>query len=159
MKKPASIIIIVTTVALLLGWNIGSFFAERSMAKKIAAIPGSPIVVDAKYDRAKHSINYSILNPGGTEVTIIEESFVFTPGKKSKEKAYVVSKVPTEVTLVPGEVTTTELKLKENTEELKIGDVVLVTFTYMHPLSSDIYTVVHSFKFGENKRKNSSKKE
>jgi len=90
MKRPALIVLLSTALALVLGWSIGGFFTGRNLAKIVASIPASPIVVDAKYDRESHSIAYSILNPGGTPITIVEESFVFTPGKESKEKGYVV---------------------------------------------------------------------
>ncbi|SMP08080.1 hypothetical protein SAMN06265339_0552 [Desulfurobacterium pacificum] len=148
MKRPSLIVFFAIIVSLLLGWTIGEFFTGRTVAKVIASIPGSPIVVDAKYNKDKHSITYSILNPGGMPLTIVEESFVFTPGKNSKEKAYVVSHIPVHVTLPPGVVTSVELKLKPGTEKLELGDAVLATFTYMQPLSSDLYTVVHPFTMG-----------
>ena len=148
MRKPAGILILIAIIALVLGWGIGSFFTQRTVAKVVASIPASPIVVDAKYNREKHSITYSILNPGGLPLTIVDESFVFTPGKNSKEKAYIVSHAPIHAVLPPGVVTRVELKLKAGTEKLQIGDAVLATFTYVHPLSPDLYTVAHPFKLG-----------
>jgi len=157
MKRPASILILISIVALILGWGIGSFFTERSVAKLVASIPASPIVVDAHYNREKHMITYSILNPGGTPLTIVDESFVFTPGKNSQQKAYIVSHVPIHQVLPPGVITQVKLKLKAGTEKLQIGDAVLATFTYVHPLSPDIYTVTTPFKLGMN-GKNVAKK-
>ncbi len=148
MKRPAGILILISIIALILGWGIGSFFTQRTVAKVVASIPASPIVVDAHYNREKHSITYSILNPGGVPLTIVDESFVFTPGKNSKEKAYIVSHVPIHAVLPPGVVTRVELKLKAGTEKLQLGDAVLATFTYVHPLSPDLYTVAHPFKLG-----------
>ena len=148
MKRPAAIFILTTVIAIVLGWGIGSFFTQTTVSKVIASIPASPIVLDAKYNKEKHSITYSILNPGGTPLTIVDESFVFTPGKNSKEKAYIVSHVPIHAVLPPGVVTKVELKLKTGTEKLQIGDAVLATFTYIHPLSTDLYTVAHPFKMG-----------
>ena len=148
MKKPGLVVLSVTIVAILLGWSIGAFFTERTVAKMVASIPASPIIVAAEYNKDKHAITYSILNPGGTELTVVQESFVFTPGKNSKEKGYIVSNLPVHVTLPPGVITAVELKLKEGTKKLQIGDAVLATFTYLHPLSSDLYTVVHPFKLG-----------
>jgi hypothetical protein len=148
MRKPAFVLIVVGIAMLVLGWTIGTFFTQRTVAKAIATIPGSPIVVDSKYDREKHSIFYSILNPGGMPLTIVEESFVFTPGKESKEKGYVVSHLPVHVVLPPGTITSVELKLKVGTEKLQIGDAVLATFSYVHPLSKDIYSVIHPFTLG-----------
>jgi len=158
MRKPASVFILVSIAMLLLGWGIGEFFAMRSVAKVVSAIPASPIVVDAKYNKDKHSITYSILNPGGTPLTIVDESFVFTPGSKSSQEGYIVSHVPVHVVLPPGVVTKVELKLKAGTEKLKIGDAVLATFTYVHPLSSDLYTVAHPFKMGVGGKQKSSNK-
>jgi len=145
MRKPGTLITLVTIIALTLGWVIGGFFTSTSVAKAIASIPASPIVVDAKYKKDQHTIEYSMLNPGGMPLTIVQESFVFTPGKETKEKSYIVSNVPVNVKLLPGVITKVELKLKPGTEKLQLGDVVLATFTYHHPLSEDLYTVVHSF--------------
>ncbi|WP_457679802.1 hypothetical protein [Thermovibrio sp.] len=148
MKKPAALLILIGTIALLLGWAVGTFFTSRTVAKAIATIPGSPIVLNANYNKEKHAIFYSILNPGGTPLTVVEESFVFTPGSNSKEKGYVMSHIPVHVVLPPGVITKVELKLKPGTEKLKLGDAVLATFTYTHPLSTDLYTVIHPFKMG-----------
>ncbi len=149
MKKPSSILIGITVIALVLGWAIGGFFTSASVSKVISSIPGSPIVVDAKYNKNNHTIEYSVLNPGGMELTIVQESFVFKPGKESREKSYIVSDIPVNVKLLPGVVTKVELKLKSGTEALHFGDVVLATFTYTHPLSTDLYTVVHPFTMGQ----------
>lgn len=148
MKRASVVLVVSVFVALLLGWTIGSFFTGRSVGKVIASIPASPIVVNAAYNKEHHSIIYSVMNPGGTPITIVDESFVFTPGKETKEKGYIVSHVPVHINLPPGTITAVELKLKEGTEKLKVGDAVLATFTYVHPLSPDIYTVAHPFKFG-----------
>ncbi len=148
MKRASVVLVVSIFVALVLGWTIGSFFTGRNVEKVIASIPGSPIVVNAVYNKEHHSIVYSILNPGGTPLTIVNESFVFTPGKETKEKGYIVSHVPVHVNLPPGTITAVELKLKEGTEKLKLGDAVLATFTYVHPLSPDLYTVAHPFKMG-----------
>ncbi len=151
MKRPASILIVMTILALVLGWVIGGFFTSTSVSKVLASIPASPIVVDAKYNESNHTIEYSMLNPGGTSLTIIQESFVFQPGKETKEKSYIVSNIPVNVKLLPGVITKVELKLKAGTEALHFGDVVLATFTYTHPLSGDLYTVVHPFTMGQAK--------
>ncbi|WP_297447067.1 hypothetical protein [Desulfurobacterium sp.] len=148
MKKPAWIVVLLTAIGLLLGWSIGAFFTNVTVAKVVASIPASPIVTGVSYNRDKHQLTYSMLNPGGMPLTIIQESFVFTPGSKSKEKGYVVSNIPVKVTLPPGVVTKVILKLKPGTEKLEIGDGVLATFTYVTPLSNDLYTVIHPFKMG-----------
>ncbi|NPA15173.1 MAG: hypothetical protein GXO44_01335 [Deferribacteres bacterium] len=154
---PAVILLLVAALALVLGGAIGGFFTERTVAKVVASIPASPIVLDAQYNREKHSITYTIMNPGGLPLTIVEESFVFTPGKETKEKAYIVSHIPVHSVLAPGVATQVELKLKAGTEKLKLGDAVLATFTYVHPLSSDFYSVVHPFKMGVKEGKTAHK--
>lgn len=148
MRSPAGILVLSVFLALFLGWGIGSFFTQTSISKAIATIPASPIILEAKYRKAEHAIVYSILNPGGMPETIVQEAFVFKPGKETKEKAYVVSNIPVHITLPPGETTEVVMKLKSGTEKLHLGDVVLATFTYVHPLSTDLYTVVHSFEMG-----------
>ena len=160
MKRPSIVLIVVTIVAIFLGWTIGSFFTGTTVAKAISSIPASPIIVDAKYDKDSHSIDYSILNPGGTEITIIQQSFIFKPGKESKEKGYIVSNVPENLKLPPGVITKLQLRLKKGTEKLKLGDIVLSTFSYIHPLSPDVYTIAHSFEMGKvkTKKKEVSKK-
>ena len=150
MKRPSLVVVVGVFVALVLGWTIGEFFTGRTVAKVVASIPASPIVVDAKYDKTKHAVIYSITNPGGVPITIVDESFVFTPGSKSKEKAYVVSHIPVKIEIPPRVTSSVELKLKSGTENLKVGDAVLATFTYVYPLSKDIYTVVHLFTMGVN---------
>ncbi len=157
MKNPAGVLVISILLAILLGWVIGSFFTETSISKAIANIPASPIVVEAKYNKDEHSIVYSIFNPGGMPETIVQEAFVFKPGKETKEKAYVVSNIPVHITLPPGETTEVIMKLKTGTEKLHLGDVVLATFTYVHPLSPDLYTVVHPFEMGSKQPQKASK--
>ncbi len=158
MKRPSIVLIVVTIVAIFLGWTIGSFFTGTTVTKAISSIPASPVIVKAEYDKDSHSINYSVLNPGGTEITIIQQSFIFKPGKESKEKGYIVSNVPVNLKLPPGVITKLQLKLKKGTEKLKLGDILLSTFSYVHPLSSDIYTVAHSFEMGKEKAKANMKK-
>ncbi|WP_457568348.1 hypothetical protein [Desulfurobacterium sp.] len=151
MRKPAGILVLLTAIGLFLGWSIGTFFTGVTAAKVVASIPASPIVTEVSYNRSKHELTYSMLNPGGMPLSIVRESFVFTPGGKSKEKGYVVSDIPVKVTLPPGVVTKVVLKLKPGTEKLEVGDAVLATFTYVTPLSTDLYTVVHPFKMGVQK--------
>ncbi len=158
MKKPTSIIIIVALVSIFLGWTIGNFFTTTTLSKAIAQIPASPIILSAEYNKKEHSITYSILNSGGTEVKIVQQSFIFKPGKESNEKGYIVSNIPVNIKLNPGVITKLEMKLKKGTEKLHIGDIVLSTFSYVHPLSTDIYTIAHSFELGTSNKENSNSK-
>ena len=141
--------LVIALVGIVVGAGSGSYLTYNNVMRKVGSIPASPVVLQAKYDKKKHQIDYSILNPGTLPLTIVEKSFVFRPGKETKEKAYVVADIPANIALPPGAVTMVSLKLKEETEKLKIGDVVVVTFTYTHPLSKDLYTVVHPFTYSE----------
>ncbi len=149
--------LVIALVGILVGAGSGSYLTYNNVMRKVGSIPASPVVIHAKYDKQRHQIDYSILNPGTLPLTIVEKSFVFSPGKETKEKAYVVADIPANISLPPGAVTIVSLKLKEETEKLKIGDAVVVTFTYTHPLSKDLYTVVHPFTYSKNLKK--SKKE
>ncbi|SNR80318.1 hypothetical protein [Desulfurobacterium atlanticum] len=149
MRKPATLLALLTTIGLILGWSIGTFFTGVSVAKVVASIPASPIVTNVTYNKEKHELTYEMLNPGGMPLTIVEESFIFTPGKNSKEKGYVLSNIPVKVVLAPGAVTKVVLKLKPGTEKLEIGDAVLATFTYVTPVTRDLYTIIHPFTMGE----------
>ncbi|GAB6066467.1 hypothetical protein JCM9492_15620 [Aquifex pyrophilus] len=151
-----------TTIALaglLVGGGVGSYFTSNKLLKQFQNIPGSPIILNAVYDREKHLITYTVSNPGTTPLTIFEKAFVFKPGKESKEEGYVLSNIPANITIPPLSVLAVQLKLKEGTEKLKGGDLVIATFTYKHPLSEDLYNVVHSFEYGGNKENKEEKKE
>ncbi|NPA32471.1 MAG: hypothetical protein GXO04_02465 [Aquificae bacterium] len=159
---------IATTIALaglFVGGGVGSYFTSTKLLKQFQNIPGSPIILNAVYDRERHLIAYSISNPGTVPLTIIEKAFVFTPGKESEEKGYILSGIPANITIPPLSVAVVELKLKEGTQKLRFGDLVVATFTYKHPLSEDIYTLVHPFKYEaktiqkEEKPKEQEKKE
>ncbi len=140
-------VLAIALAGLLVGGGAGSYLTYNRVMDTVGKIPASPIVIDAEYKRDEHRMDYSILNPGTVPLTIVEKSIVFTPGKESGEDRYVLADIPTQVTLSPGTVTVVSFELKPETEKLKIGDVVVVTFAYRHPLSKDIYTVVHPFTY------------
>ncbi len=134
-------------LALVLGWGIGGYIAYNKTIDAVGKIPASPIIVKSVYDREKHAVVFSFLNPGTLPLTVIGEDFIFKPGKESKEKNYEIKNIPANIPLVPLGITTVALKLKEGTQELKTGDIVMATIHYIHPLSSDIYTVSHKFEY------------
>lgn len=140
---------ITVTIALggfVVGGGSGSYITyDHIMRDVVGGIPASPLVTKAEYDRRKHRIKYSVLNPGTLPLTIVEKGFVFKPGKETEEKAYKVTGLPADVILPPRSTTLVYLKLREGTEALKAGDTVVVTFTYKHLLSEDLYTVTHIF--------------
>ncbi len=137
--------IAIVLMGLIVGAGAGSYLTYNNVMRKVGSIPASPIVLQAKYDREKHRLDYSILNPGTVPLKIVEKAFVFTPGKESKEKGYVVADIPANIVLPPGSVAVVSVDLKKGTQELQVGDVVVTTFTYTHELSKDLYTVVHPF--------------
>ncbi len=147
MRKPLLTAIFVSLLGVIVGWGVGSFLTYRKTIRAISSVPASPIIIGAKYDKAKNELLYSVYNPGTLPIKVFQESVVFTPGSKSKEAAYVISNIPVSVTLAPMAVTQVELKLKSGAESLKIGDVVAGTLYYTHPLSKDIYSVAHPFTY------------
>ncbi len=145
-----------TTIALaglIVGGGVGSYFTSNKLLKQFQNIPGSPIILNAVYNKEKHLITYTVSNPGTLPITIIEKAFVFKPGKETKEKGYILSNIPANITIPPLSVLAVQLKLKEGTEKLKVGDLVIATFTYKHPLSKDFYNVVHTFEYKGGKEK------
>ncbi len=164
MKRISMVLVMVALLSLFLGWETGNFFTGRSFQRLISTIPASPIVTEVKYEKQKHTLIYSLFNPGGVPISVIEENFVFKPGKNTTQQSYVVSNIPLHVIIPPSGKASVNLKLKAGTPKLALGDVVLATFTYTHPLSKDLYTVGHIFtmnKTGQEKTqiKNQKKKE
>ncbi|NPB06039.1 MAG: hypothetical protein GXO03_00375 [Aquificae bacterium] len=144
---------LIALAGLMVGGGTASYLTYNKLIRQFQNIPGSPIILTAVYDKEKHILLYTITNPGTTPLTIVEKALVFTPGKESKEQAYILSNIPANVVLPPLSTVVVELKLKAETEELKPGDVVVATFTYQHPLSDDLYTVVHTFEHGPKEQK------
>ncbi len=145
------LILLIAIGGLLIGGGAGSYLTYTNIMRSIASIPASPIILEAKYERENHRMVYSIHNPGTVPLEIIEKAIVFTPGEQTKEKGYVLANIPADIDLPPGTVTVVNVNLKPETEELQVGDVVVVTFTYRHPLSKDLYTVAHPFELKEKK--------
>ncbi len=138
---------VTSLLALILGWGIGGYITYNKTLDAVGKIPGSPIIIKSAYDKSSHSVIFSILNPGTLPLTVISESFVFKPGKETSEKRYEMKNIPAQVPLIPLGITTVSLKLKEGSQELKAGDIVMATIHYVHPLSDDVYTVSHKFEY------------
>ncbi len=141
--------IVSSLLALLIGWGIGSYITFNNTIEQVGKIPGSPIVVKVVYDKSAHAVVLSVLNPGTLPLTVTNESFVFKPGKETKQKQYSVENIPVKIPLLPLGITTVTIKLKKGTEALKNGDIVLTTLHYVHPLSKDVYTVSHKFEYSK----------
>ncbi len=142
-----SLFFVTSLIALVLGWGIGGYITYNKTIEAVGKIPASPIIVKSVYNREKHSVVFSILNLGTLPLTVVSESFIFKPGKESSQKRYELKNIPTNIPLVPLGITTVALKLKEGTQELKSGDIVMATLHYVHPLSNDVYTVSHKFEY------------
>ncbi len=138
-------------LALVLGWGIGSYITYNNTIETIGKIPASPIVIGAKYDKATHSVIFSVFNPGTLPLYVNSQSFVFKPGKETTQKEYAVENIPVNIPLIPMGITSVALNLKKGTPDLKNGDIVLTTLYYTHPLSKDIYSVSHKFEYGKKK--------
>jgi hypothetical protein len=134
-------------IALILGWGIGSYITYNNTIEKIGKIPGSPIIVSAKYDKENHAVIFSVLNPGTLPLKVVSQSFVFKPGKETSQTEYAIENIPVSIPLIPMGITSVALKLKSGTPELKKGDIVMTTLHYTHPLSKDLYSVTHKFEY------------
>jgi len=142
-----------SAIAILLGWGTGSYITYNKTMEAVGKIPASPIVVNVSYNKSTHSVIYSMFNPGTLPLTITAQSFIFKPGKETSEKKYSVQNIPVNIPLIPLGITTVSLKLKKGTKELMQGDIVQTTFHYKHPLSTDVYTVTHTFEYEKKENK------
>ncbi len=147
MKKPVGLILIIALAGLLVGGGAGNYLGFYRAMGLIGKLPASPIVLNAVYNEKHNSIVYSIYNPGTVPLEMVEGSFVFTPGKKSTQGEYILSHIPLGVTLKPSSVTLVEMRLKEGSQKLQLGDVVVGTLSYTHPFSPDVYAVIHPFTY------------
>jgi len=139
---------VTSIIAIMLGWGIGGYITYNNTIEAVGKIPASPIIIGAVYDKSAHSVILSVMNPGTLPLTVKEESFTFKPGKQSSQKAYAVENIPVNIPLIPMGITTVAIKLKKETQELKVGDIVNTTLKYVHPLSKDEYFVKHGYEHG-----------
>ena len=139
---------VTSLIALVLGWGVGSYITYNNTVEAMGKIPASPLIVKSVYDKGEHSVVFSFYNPGTLPLTITSESFIFKPGKETKQKGYEMANIPAHIVLPPMTITLVSLKLKKGTEKLKLGDVVMATLHYVHPLSTDVYTISHRFELG-----------
>ena len=149
---------ITSLIALMIGWGVGGYITYNKTIETVGKIPASPIIVKSYYDKEKHAVIFSFFNSGTLPLNVVSQSFVFKPGKESKEKSYQIENIPVNIPLIPLGITTVALKLKKGTEELKNGDVIMATIYYTHPLSKDVYSVAHRFEYGIKKNSPNNKK-
>ncbi len=151
MRNIAGSLVVSLVVALLVGLGAGAFLQASRTRGALTAVPPSPVVVGAQYEKKKQAVVLELYNPGFVPLHLVDQTVVFTPGPKSKEKGYALAAVPLNLTLPPRSSVRVTLSLKPGSQELQPGDVVAGTVSYSHPFSPDLYAVTHPFKLGEGK--------
>jgi len=151
-----SVLVWTLVIALLLGFAAGSFSAaSRARAAVTAAealaagIPPSPVVTAARYDKAEQALVLRVFNPGLVPLQLVDQSLVFKPGAASEEKAYALAAIPLGLEVAPLAELEVRLKLKPESEDLAVGDVLAATVSYTHPFSKDFYTLTHVFEVNQ----------
>jgi len=146
-NKRVWIILLIALLGLFIGFSVGGYLTTNRVMRAVEQIPASPIVLDTVYDKDHNQLALSIMNPGPMPLHLENHTITFTPGSETEEAAYVVSNIPMDVTIPPFEVAIVVINLKENTADLQLGDLVTVSVFYTHPLSPDVYTVIHPYTY------------
>jgi len=146
-NKRVWIILIIALLGLFIGFSAGGYLTSHRVMRAVEQIPASPIVLDTVYDKEQGQLALSILNPGPLPLHLENHTVTFTPGSETDEAAYVVSNIPMDVTLPPFEMAIVVINLKEHTADLQVGDLVTVSIFYSHPLSPDVYSVLHPYTY------------
>ena len=144
-RKRVWIILLIALLGLIIGFSAGGYLTANRVIRAVEQIPASPIVLDTVYDKEQNQLALSIMNPGPMPLHLQNHSITFTPGSETDEAAYVVSNIPMDVTIPPFEVAIVVVNLKEHTADLQVGDLVTVSVFYTHPLSPDVYSVIHPY--------------
>ncbi len=147
-KKRVWIVLIIAVLGLLIGFGAGGYLTANRVITAMEQIPASPIVLNAVYEKEHNQLALSVFNPGPVPLHLESYSITFTPGTESKEAAYIVSEIPIQLDIPPFDVITVFVNLKEQTEKLAVGDLVTVSIFYTHPLSPDVYSVIHPYTQG-----------
>ncbi len=147
LQKRVWIILIIALLGLFIGFSAGGYLTTNRVMRAVEQIPASPLVLDTVYDKEQNQLALSILNPGPLPLRLQNHTITFTPGSETEEAAYVVSNIPMDVTIPPFEMAIVVINLKEHTADLQVGDLVTVSIFYTHPLSPDVYTVIHPYAY------------
>lgn len=147
-QKRVWLLLFVALLGLFIGFGAGGYLTANRVATAMEQIPASPIVLDTTYDKEQNQLALSMFNPGPIPLRLESYTVTFTPGSETKEAAYVISEIPVQLTLPPFEVVTVSVNLKEHTEELAVGDLVTMSIFYTHPLSPDVYSIIHPYTQG-----------
>ena len=149
LQKRVWIILIIALLGLFIGFLAGGYLTANRVIRSVEQIPASPIVLDTAYDKEQDELALSILNPGPMPLRLENYAVTFTPGSETEETAYVVSNIPVGVTIAPFEAAVMVVNLKEQTADLQVGDLVTVSIAYTHPLSPDVYSVIHPYTYAQ----------
>ena len=147
MNRRLYLTILIAILGLFVGAGTGGYITYNRLIRTVQNIPASPIVVGAEYDKDNNRLVFSVLNPGTLPLSLDNYSIAFTPGRETEQEAYFISSIPLGVTIDPFQVAVVYINLKEQALPLEIGDIVTTTIFYTHPLSPDVYSVVHPFVY------------
>ncbi len=147
MSRRLALTLFIAILGLFVGSGVGGYITYNRVMRTVQNIPASPIVVGAEYDKDNNRLVFSVLNPGTLPLSLDNYSIAFTPGESTQQQAYFISNIPLGITINPMEVAVVYINLKEQALPLEIGDIVTTTIFYSHPLSPDVYTVVHPFVY------------
>ncbi len=147
-KQRIWLILIIAVLGLFIGFGAGGYLTANRVITAMEQIPASPIILDTVYEKEANQLVMSVFNPGPVPLRLQSYTVTFTPGTETEEEAYVISEIPVELTLPPFEVATVAVNLKEHTEELAVGDLVTLSIFYTHPLSADVYSIIHPYMQG-----------
>jgi hypothetical protein len=143
--KRVWLLLFIALLGLALGFAAGGYLTANRVASAVEQIPASPLVFDTVYHREQNQMTLSIANPGPLPLRLESYTITFTPGAQTEQAAYVVSNIPMDVTIPPFETAIVSFNLKEHTADLEVGDLVTISILYSHPLSPDLYSVIHPY--------------
>lgn len=154
------------SIALLLIWLITwSFFgmyrgliatelATKSLIISAANTPASPVVVESSYNENKWELSVVLVNTWIMPIKILDKSLVLTP--KAEADVAVAVNIPMNITINWWEAFIVKTKLEGNKDNFKLWDVLTSTFSYVYPISNDVYTLTHIFTKSDQTDKNNN---
>ncbi len=147
MSRRLWLTLLVAILGLAVGFGAGGYIVHNRVLRTVENIPASPIIVGTEYRSQDNELVFSVLNPGPTPLQLVDYSVTFAPGKETEQKSYYISHVPLGVTIQPFTAAVAVVKLKEGAKPLAVGDVVTTSLFYTHPLSQDLYSVIHPYTY------------
>ena len=147
-KKRVWLILFIALLGLFIGFGAGGYLTANRVITAMEQIPASPIVLNTLYEKEQNQLALTLFNPGPVPLRLESYTVTFTPGSETEEAAYVISEIPVQLALPPFETVTMFVNLKEQTAELAVGDLVTMSIFYTHPLSPDVYSIIHPYTQG-----------